>query len=115
MALLVSDVVAQFEDSWQPTGNTKWENWAIHVEMKKLKHKLVLRIDGPENTQAVVRGCMTQAAGAGLIAAVAAAFATGGAALPAATTAALGALANCLGNAYQVRFDDESNWETWWT
>jgi hypothetical protein len=115
MPNLVSDVVAQFEDSWQPTGNTKFENWSIHVEMKKLVHKLILKVDGPDEGVAHARGCVTKAMTAGLVAAVAAAFGTGGAALPAAQAAAIGTLTACLGGAYQTRFDDDSHWETWWT
>ncbi len=115
MAQLVSDVIAQFEDSWQPTGNTRVHGWSIQIEMKKLVHKLILKVDGPDNTQAAVRSCITQAAGAGLIAAIAAVFATGGAALPAAEAAAIASISQCLGSAYQVRVDDESHWETYWT
>lgn len=112
LALYQSDI-AQYEDSWQPTGGTKIDWGGVHIEMKKLVHQLTLTIDGPDEQR--IRDCFQQAAAAGLIAAIVAVVATGGAALGAAVSAFIATLENCLGGSFSVRIDDRSHWETWWT
>lgn len=105
-------IIASFDDSFQPTGRTKFDPWP-HLEMKKLHHELELVVEGPDESK--IKDCIARAAAAGLIAAIIAALATGGAALPAAISAFLAALQNCLGNHFTVRIDNHSHWEYWWT
>jgi hypothetical protein len=104
--------IATFDDSIQPTGRTKFDPWP-HLEMKKLHHELELIVEGPDEAQIV--SCIRKAAAAGLIAAIVAAFITGGAALPAAISAFLTELKNCLGDTFTARVDNHSHWEYWWT
>lgn len=115
MATLVSDVIGSYEDSWQPTGNTKIEGWSVHFEMKKLVHKLILIVEGPDDGMAAARAAVNQAAAAGLVAAISAVFLTGGAALALAEEAVIASLTASLGGAFQVRVDNDSHWEFWWT
>lgn len=110
--VIYRQVIASFDDSFQPTGRTKFDPWP-HIEMKKLHHELELIIEGPDEQK--IRDCVTRAAAAGLIAAIVAAFATGGAALPAAISAFLAALESCLGNSFTVRIENHSHWVYWWT
>jgi hypothetical protein len=104
--------IASFDDSIQPTGRTKWDPWP-HLEMKKLHHELELVVEGPDEAQII--SCIKKAAAAGLIAAIVAAFVTGGAALPAAISAFLTELERCLGNKFSARVDNHSHWVYWWT
>jgi hypothetical protein len=101
--------IAHFEDSWQPIGMCS----LISVKMKKLKHTLTLTIEGPDRQH--MEKCAQQAFAVGIMAAIAAAFATGGLGLKAAIEAAVGYLVGCLGSGYNVRFDDRSHWEEWCT
>lgn len=104
--VIVRQSLAAFDDSFQPTGTIHWHNDGPfgtptpHVEMKKLHHELTLVVEGPD--EARIRSCINQAIAAGLIAAIAAAFATGGLALQAAISAALTALTACLGNNFSA-------------
>ena len=118
MARLYDQVVATYDDSFQPTGTIHWGNSGglipvpiPHVEMKKLHHELHLVIDGPDGSD--VSGCIQSAAFVGLIAGVVAGYATGGAALPAAEDAAVAALLGCLGGKSSASFEDNSHWITW--
>lgn len=111
MPELIKEVITVFDDSFQPTGNTKFEDWSIHFEMKKLRHELTLTVDGPESGVEAARGCLQTAAGAGLIAAVGTAFFGAGlGATGAAWAAAQEALVSCLGNQYAAKLDDKSHW-----
>jgi subtilisin family serine protease len=109
--------LASYDDSIQPTGTIHWRNDGPfglptpHVEMKKLHHELVLTLDGPDEPR--MRDCLNQAVAAGVIAAIAAAVATGGLALQAAVSAALATLTSCLGAGFQARVDDKSRWDYW--
>ncbi len=85
----------------------------FHIKMKKLRHQLELTVTGPD--EARIRSCINQATTAGLIAAIVAAFATGGGALSAAVGAFLAALEACLGASFQVRIDNQSHWIEWCT
>ena len=115
MAVLVDDVIASFDDSFQPTGATKFDPWP-HVQMKKLHHELHLIIEGPDDGAAAARNCLNQALAAGLIAAVGTAFlGVGLGATAAAWEAASATLINCLGGNFNARLDDRSHWEEWWT
>lgn len=114
--VVVTQTLAAYEDSIQPTGTIHWKNDGPfgtpvpHVEMKKLSHRLVLTVEGPDEDR--IRDCIRQAGAAGLIAAIVAA-ATGGAALPAAIAAVLAALEQCLGEGFSARVDDQSHWIYW--
>jgi len=110
---IVTQELASFDDSYQPTGNTSADWSGIHIEMKKLHHTLVLTISGPDEGK--IRSCISQAAAAGLIAAIVAVYATGGGGLSAATSAFLSTLTACLGDGFDARIDDHSYWITWWT
>lgn len=115
MAILVNDVIGSYDDSFQPTGNTKFDPWP-HAEMKKLHHELHLVIEGPDEGAAAARNCLNQAASLGLIAAIGAAFlGIGLGATDAAWKAASAVLTNCLGSTFSARLEDQSHWETWWT
>jgi len=114
MTLLYDSIVARFDDSIQPTGTIHWSGGfppVPHVEMKKLSHELHLVIEGPDGSD--VTRCVTNAAIMGGLAAVVAAYCTGGAALPAAEAAFTSVLAQCLGDSFNVKFDDHSNWVFW--
>ena len=113
-AAIVSQKIAHYEDSWQPTGNTKIDWGGVHIEMKKLDHDLTLTVEGPSEQQ--IRNCISTALAAGVLAAIVAAFGTGGlGAANAGLAVAEQALLACLGAGYTVRFNDDSHWETWWT
>jgi len=109
---IVQQHLASYDDSFQPTGNTKFDPWP-HAQMKKLHHDLVLIVSGPD--EARIRSCINKAVAAGLLAAIVAAISTLGAALPAAISAFLAELENCLGNSFGVRIENQSHWEYWWT
>lgn len=110
--VIYNQTLAVFDDSFQPTGNTKFDPWP-HAEMKKLRHELILTVKGPD--EAKIRSCLQQGAILAAIAAIAAAAGTGGAALPAAVSAFTSSLVSCLGESYDVRIDDRSHWIYWWT
>ena len=113
-AVIVSQKIAHYEDSWQPTGNTKIDWSGVHIEMKKLDHDLTLTVEGASEQQ--IRNCISTALAAGVLAAIIAAFATGGlGAANAGLAAAEQTLLACLGAGYTVRFNDDSHWEYWWT
>jgi hypothetical protein len=103
--------LAQFDDSIQPTGTIHWSGITPHVEMKKLHHTLTLVIEGPDQND--MDRCFHQAATAAVIAAIVAAYATGGLGLSAAVDAFIGALTACLGANYSVRVDNHANWVYW--
>lgn len=110
--VIVRRDIGSYDDSFQPVGVCKWDPLP-HVRMKKLRHHLVLTVEGPD--EAHIRDCINKALAAGLLAAIIAAMATLGAALPAAISAFLKALSVCLGAGFTVRIDDESHWEYWCT
>lgn len=115
--VIVRQTLATYEDSIQPTGTIHWKNDGPfgtpmpHIEMKKLRHQLVLTVEGPDEDK--IRDCIRKAAAAGLIAAIVAAAAGGGGALQAAVSAALAALERCLGDGFSVRVNDLSHWIYW--
>ena len=108
MAVLHDHSIASLDDSQQPTGTIHWTQSGglipvpvSHVEMKKLHHELRLVINGPDGAD--VSACVNQAAFAGLLAGLVAAYVTGGAGIPAAEAAAITTLTNCLGNTFLPR------------
>lgn len=111
---IFNQTLASYDDSFQPTGTIHWSGGfppVPHIEMKKLHHELVLTAEGPDDAK--IRDCLAKATAAGLIAAIAAAFASGGLGLQAALSAFLSALLGCLGDAYTARIDDQSHWIYW--
>lgn len=110
---IIDEVVARYEDSHQPTGETRFDPFP-HMKMKKLVHELHLIVDGPDQTKAL--NCVDQAKAAGLIAGLGAAFLGAGlGATEVAWKAASTALAACLGGSFSARLDNRSWWEEWWT
>lgn len=107
--VIYTQELASYDDSFQPAGSCNWHS----VRMKKLHHVLTLVVSGPDRNQII--GCVQRATAVGLIAAIVAAYATGGAALSAAIAAFLGALEDCLGASYTANVDDSSYWEYWCT
>lgn len=107
--VIVKQNLATYDDSFQPIGMCSM----FSIKMKKLRHNLELTVTGPD--EARIRHCIEQATVAGLIAAIIAAYATGGAALPAAISAFVGSLESCLGSSFQVRVDNRSHWIEWCT
>ena len=79
-----------------------------HVEMKKLRHRLVLTVEGPDPVR-IERGLARLAP----LGAVASANDVDGLALPAAATAILARLLDQLGEAYVARIDDQFHWVYW--
>lgn len=102
-------LLASYDDSQQPIGFCG----GFSVRMKKLVHTLTLYIYGPSESDA--RNCVNNAAGIGLIAAIIAAFATGGGAFSAAISSFIASLENCLGDKFTIKIDDSSHWEEWCT
>jgi hypothetical protein len=100
--------IASFEDSWQPTGSFCG---FLKPEMKKLRHDLVLIVEGPD--EARIRACVAQALTGAVVAALVAAFTTGGVGLGPAIAAAVASLQGCLGESFSVRFDRRSEWVHW--
>lgn len=115
MATLVQEVIAVFDDSFQPTG-LEWDGLIPHAKMKKLRHELTLTIDGPDDIRGKVEGCLKQAGIAAALTALAAAFSGVGIG---ATGAAWGifqtTFISCVGNNVQTRIDDKSHWIEWTT
>lgn len=108
--VIYKQTIASYEDSWQPIGFCSGFG---SIKMKKLKHDLVLTIEGPDGEK--IKNCIERSIGIGLIAAIIAAYVTGGAALPAAISAFLASIESCLGEGFSVRFDDHSDWVKWCT
>ncbi len=108
--VILRQEIASYDDSFNPIG---WCEFPLHVRMKKLHHTLTLVVEGPDEGK--IRQCIAQAAGAGLIAAIVAAYATAGLALQAAVTAFLSSLQGCLGNSFTCKVEDKSDWIEWCT
>lgn len=106
---IVNHRLATYEDSWQVIGHCSW----FSVKMKKLVHELVLVVEGPDEGK--IRACISEATGAGLVAAILAVYATGGGALSAAVSAFIGQLTACLGDGFTIKVDDKSEWVEWCT
>lgn len=107
---IIERTIAIYDDSFQPIGLCG----GFHVKMKKLRHELTLTVNGPDEDK--IRHCIDEAFAAGLLAALIAAFASGGmGAAQAFIAAALSSLGGCLGSSYSVRFDDKSHWIEWCT
>lgn len=120
MAILHKDTIAIFDDSFQPTGTIHWKNdgpWGLpnpHIEMKKLRHELVLTIEGPEDLKDAAENCLRQGAIAGAVSALIASFIGAGIGATGAAWAAFQtAFIACAGNQIQIRIDDSSHWITW--
>jgi len=108
---IVSKEIAVYDDSHQPIGFCG--GFPPSIKMKKLRHRLVLTIVGPD--EAKIRRCINEAIAAGLLAAIVAVFITGGAALSAAIAALKSYLISCLGASFDMRVDRKSHWIEWCT
>lgn len=108
--VIVREQIASYDDSFNPIG---FCSGLGSIKMKKLRHTLTLVVEGPDEQR--IRQCVAEAAGAGLIAAIIAAYATAGIALQAAVSAFLTSLRGCLGSSFTVRINDESHWIEWCT
>ena len=102
--------LAVYDDSFQPIGFCSGFG---RIKMKKLRHELTLTVEGPDQKQII--DCVERSIAVGLIAAIIAAYVTGGAALSAAISAFLANLKSCLGEGFSVRVDDRSHWIEWCT
>lgn len=113
--VIVERSIAVFDDSFQPTGTIHWSGGfppIPHIEMKKLRHELTLRVEGPDEAQ--IHHCIDTSLAAGAIAALLGAFASGGwAAAEAFAATAITTLKGCLGGAFTVEMSDRSHWITW--
>jgi hypothetical protein len=116
---IFNQTIAGWDDSHQPTGTIIWINDGPfgtpnpHIEMKKLEHRLVLTVEGPD--EPAIRRCVERAATAGLFAAIVAVVVTGGGALAAAIGAAIAELKSCLGGSAMVKIENNSHWVYWHT
>lgn len=108
---IISKEIAVYDDSFQPIGFCG--GFPPKVKMKKLRHRCVLTIEGPDEGK--IRRCINEAIAAGLVAAIIAVWLTGGAALSAAIAALKSYLISCLGSSFSVRVDRKSHWITWCT
>lgn len=108
---IISQEIAVYDDSFQPIGFCS--GFPPKVKMKKLRHRLILTIEGPDERK--IRRCINEAIAAGLLAAIIAVFVTGGAALSAAIGALKSYLVACLGSGFEVRIDRRSHWIEWCT
>lgn len=107
--VLVRQQLASYDDSFNPIGFCS----GLSIKMKKLRHTLTLVVEGPDEQK--VRQCFAEAAGAGLVAAIIAAYATGGLGLQAAVSAFLSSLKGCLGDSFSVNVENDSYWIEWCT
>jgi hypothetical protein len=120
MSVLHQGPIAVFDDSFQPTGTIHWHKEGRfkiptpHAEMKKLRHELILTVEGPDDFKGAVENCFKQAAISASIAAVAASFIGAGIGATSAAweTFQVQFLA-CAGGQVHVRIDDSSHWITW--
>ncbi|HLO94585.1 MAG TPA: hypothetical protein VK195_09720 [Burkholderiaceae bacterium] len=101
--------LASYDDSFNVIGSCG----LFSLKMKKLRHTLTLTVEGPD--EARIRRCVEEATAVGLIAAIVAAFATGGGGLSAAVSAFIGQLQGCLGDAFTITVEDHSDWIEWCT
>lgn len=111
--VIVKQDLAVYDDSFQPTGKVRWEGLVPHFEMKKLRHTLTLTVTGPDRAR--IEDCIRQAATVGLIAAIIAAYTTGGLALGVAISAFTAKLTDCLGDSFSIAIDNNSHWIYWYT
>lgn len=110
---IITQQLASYDDSFQPTGTIHWDGWTPHPEMKKLHHDVVIIVEGgDENT---VRDCLNKAFTDALLAAILAALISGGmAAAGAFLSTGVDSLTRCIGSeAINVRIIDNSHWVYW--
>lgn len=101
--------LASFDDSFNIIGHCG----GLSLKMKKLHHTITVVVVGPDDNS--VEKCFKEALGLGLVAAIAAAFITGGAALSAAISAFLAQFGKCLGREFEIRMENKSEWIEWCT
>jgi hypothetical protein len=116
---IVSQQIAQYDDSFQPTGTIHWKNDGPfglpnpHVEMKKLSHSIVITVEGIDEES--IRSCLNKAFTNAALASILAAFISGGmAAASAFLSVGIQSLKDCLSdNALDVKITDDSHWVYW--
>ena len=124
MARIAEDKIAIYDDSWQTKVEWELQNIVFGIKTKvpvpftrALRHELFLVVDGPDNVGDGVKNCISQAAGAGLIAAIASAYVGAGiGAIEAGKAAFIASVTACLGdlaNQVTVTLDDRSHWTDW--
>lgn len=106
-----SQTLAAYDHSLQPSGMVHWLGLTPKTEMKKLRRRLVLTVEGPDRPR--IEEHLRQPAPAAAMAEIANAIAAGGTGLQAALAAALAARLGDLGEAYSARIDDQSHWIYW--
>ncbi|HYU31108.1 MAG TPA: DUF1036 domain-containing protein [Thermoanaerobaculia bacterium] len=125
---LLENDLGGYDDSWQTKTETEtcdcdspfgtFECPCISTECRSLRHSIVFRVTGPQESQIQERAnsCFNQAMQAGAFAGIVA-VATGGAAAGAAAETAKDYFLACMGDyarqSVEVRFDDESHWTDW--
>jgi len=105
---MVRQLLVSYDDRFSPAG---WCGSFGTIQTKKLHHELTMTVFGPD--EAKIRRCVADATGIGFVAAAAVAYADGGGALFAAVSRLLTHLHDGLGDAYNVRIDDQTNWIEW--
>lgn len=98
-----------YDDNVRPTGAVHRHGATSQFEMKKLRHRLVLTIEGPDRVLVEQGFARTIATDTITSDTVASAVASGGFALQ----PALSSLLDHLGDAYVARIDDQSHWIYW--
>lgn len=111
MARLVDRTIASYEDSHQIHSVT---GFPPKVRMKKLQHKLKVVVEGPDNMVAHAAACVERAIMAGLLAGIIASYATAGLGAKVGWAVAHAQIVACLGQGYDVRLEDESEWDYWY-
>src|ERR1035441_677633 len=107
-----------YDDSWQ--SKVEWDDCTFcipraTVRWRALRHEMTLIVNGPNDqyVQNAVNACMQEAAGAGLVAGLAAVY-TGGAAMPAAWGAFQNYFLGCLTykgvGSVSIQIADQSHW-----
>lgn len=107
--VIIRERLASYDDSFNIHSSCNW----LSIKMKKLRHELTLVIEGPDASE--IHNCINSALGAGLVAAIIAVYATGGAALHSAIGAFVAQLQSCLSTHYTVKIEDKSHWIYWCT
>jgi len=113
MAEIYRREVAVYDDSFQPDG-VEAVGFGLRLKFKKLRHSLMLTVDGPENAANAVTGCIEQGAVAAAATVLASSFlGVGIAGTGAAWDAFLAQFVNCAGNQVHAKIDDHSTWIHW--
>jgi len=120
-AELYNQTLFVYDDSWQPPNCQVTNDGFLGLpsvtcgNVRALRHEMTLVVKGPNDqyVRSAVNGCMQEAAGAGVVAGLAAVY-TGGVAMPAAWGAFQSYFFGCMSykgaNAVSIQIDDRSHW-----